>query len=203
MLFDDTLIKDFWQWFESVSKDLLNYADNKKIIDELDVRTAQLGRFDWEIGPLGEATYFAISPNLNPEKLMLTQKIIDLAPTLSQWIFLPSKPAKHDWKGIFKMKNQWGKEILVDCSSWQYILYQFEDNTFDADVLISGVDGDNDTRNMAVDIAITGYLGEEYFLQTIQNVKVLESFYPQNFGTATSLQHLKKHIESVDRKKQY
>jgi hypothetical protein len=199
MLLNNTSIMDFWHWFESVSSDLLNYADDRRLIDELDVRVAQLGPFDWEIGPWDTEIYFAISPNLDPEKLVSTQKIVSLAPTLAQWHFLPSKPAKDDWEGIFNMKNQRGDDILVDSSTWKYTLYKFEDKTFDADILISGVDGDIDTRNLAVDIAMTGYLGEAYFLQTIQNVKVVDGFEYESIANATLLKDIKKHIDAATR----
>ena len=68
------------------------------------------------------------------------------------------------------MKNELNIEIQINTSNWEYILYQFDDNTFDIDVLIDDIDGDTNTCYLAIDIALTGYLGEEKYMQLIKNV---------------------------------
>ncbi|MDO3644567.1 hypothetical protein [Mucilaginibacter sp. L3T2-6] len=193
----DSLIK-FWDWFKSVSKDLLVDPTRSDLIYQIDSRINKFGRFDWEIGPWKEETYyFTISPNLDTAKLEFTREFVKNAPKCAGWHFLPSKPPKSDWQGIWKMRNEMGKEILVDSNNWKYILYEFQDETFDMDIMIDAVDGDNDTINTAIDIALTGYLGEETFMQLIKNIKIVSSFDVGYQSTATLIKHIKKHIESI------
>lgn len=186
-------INSFWIWFGSVAADLLEYPTNGNLISLLDSRITELGVSAWEIGPWKNDDYFlAISPGLDVNQLLLTQQIIDLAPICNGWHFLAFKPVK-DWKGSWDMKNEWDKTIRVHSTNWEYILYLFDDGTFDIDIKIDGVDGNEDTRYAAVHFALTGYLGEEVFMKLILNIKIVDIFK----GKATSLKHIKKHIESI------
>ncbi|MDN3579658.1 hypothetical protein [Mucilaginibacter flavus] len=186
-------INSFWIWFQSVADDLLKHPTNENLISLLNARITELGVSAWEIGPWENNDYFlVISPGLDINQLPLTQQIIDLAPICNGWHFLAFKPVK-DWKGIWDMKNEWDKTIRVNSTNWEYILYLFDDGTFDIDIKIDGVDGNENTRYAAVHFALAGYLGEEVVMQLILNVKIVDSFK----GKATSLKHIKKHIESI------
>ncbi|EHQ24338.1 hypothetical protein [Mucilaginibacter paludis] len=193
----DSII-EFWNWFKSISKNLLLEPARIDLISQIDSRISKIGRFDWEIGPWEDnAYYFAISPNLDSVKLEFTREFIRNAPKCFGWHFLPSKPPKSDWQGKWKMKNEMGNEILVDSSNWEYILYEFEDETFDMDIMINGIDGDDNVVNTAIDIALTGYLGEETFMRLIKNIKIVSSFEESYPNKATLVKHIKKHIESI------
>jgi hypothetical protein len=123
--------------------------------------------------------------------------MIDLALPCEGWHFLPSKPPKTDWKGIWKMKNEVGKEILIDTNNWEYILFKFDDGTFDANIKISDIDGNEDTQNLAVDIALTGYLGEESFMYLINQITIVDQFEDDIKSNSSLLKHIKKHIEHI------
>jgi len=186
----------FWEWFNTIGNELLLDTTNTSLISQLDNRVSTMGRFDWEIGPFNEGEfYFAISPNLDIERLSVTQHIISYAPECERWNFLPSKPIKYDWNGIWKMKNDLGKEIWVDSNDWKYVLYQFDDKDFDIDVLVGDIEGDMDTCYLAIDIGLTGYLGEEEYMRLIKNIKLVTEF--EHTGKASSLKYIKKHIESI------
>jgi hypothetical protein len=190
-------IVEFWKWFESISDELLLNPNREDLISQIDVHINQLGAFDWEIGPLSKITsYFAISPNLDYDKLQYTRQIIANAPHCIGWQFFPSKPPK-EWDGIWKMKNEFGKRILINSSNWEYILYQFEDRTFDIDILIDYVDGDLQTCYLAIDIALTGYLGEEEFMRLIKNIKILTELTDELADKLTRLKFLKKQIKQI------
>lgn len=198
MYLNSNQIINFWKWFKTISAELLVYATNKNLLNQIDIQVSQLGSFDWEIGPYEKGNcFFAISPNLDIDKLSYTKQIIDMAPQCDGWCFLPSKPVKTDWKGIWKMKNELGKEIHVDSNSWRYILYALEDGTFYTDVVISDIDGNTDTQYMAVDIAFTGYLGEENYMYFIKNTKIVSQFEDETNDKSTSLRFIKNHIESI------
>lgn len=93
------------------------------------------------------------------------------------------------------MKNDFGSEIKVESSDWKYVLYQFEDGTFDMDLAIDNIEGDTNTCYLAVDIALTGYLGEEMFMKFIQHIKIVDAFEDELEGS--HLKNIKKHIERV------
>lgn len=191
-------INKFWDWFKSVSRDLLDDPTRSDLIYQIDSRINKFGRFDWEIGPWKEETYYlAISPNLDAAKLEFTREFVKKAPKCIGWHFLPSKPPKSDWKGVWKMRNEKGKEILGDSNNWKYILYEFEDETFDMDIMIDAVDGGDNSINIAIEITLTGYLGEETFMQLIKNLEIVSSFDGADQSTGTLIKHIKKHIESI------
>ncbi|WP_183573929.1 hypothetical protein HDF18_08700 [Mucilaginibacter sp. X5P1] len=186
----------FWDWFKSVSNDLILNPTRNDLTIQIDNHISQLGHFDWEIGPWDENSfYFAISPNLDPNKLNLTHQIIEHAPKCKGWHFLASKPPK-EWQGIWKMKNEKGTEIWINSNNWKYILYAFEDKTFDMDIMIDDINGNDDTINMAIDIALTGFIGEEKFMNLIKNISIISC--DEEFSEkATSIKYIAKHIESI------
>ncbi len=196
---NNDLVTKFWTWFGSISKELLKNPHREDLISQLDNHVNDLGHLAWEIGPLKENTYYlAISPNLSDSKMELTRSIISTAPLCDGWTFLYAKPIKVQWKGIWKMKNHVGKEILVDCNNWEYILYEFKDRTFDMDILIDGVDGDMETCYSAIDIALTSYLGEEEFMKLIKGIKILTELDDELMNKLTKLKFIRKHIESLN-----
>jgi hypothetical protein len=195
----DIIIKaiKFWTWFETIATELLQNPTRTDLISQIDDRVQSLGNFDWELGPYKEGMfYFSISPNLSNERLELTRQFAKLAPKCEGWVFLPAKPAK-EWQGVWKMKNHVGKEILVDSSNWEYVLYGFEDSTFDIDIKVGELEGDLETHNLAVNIALTGYLGEEEFMTSIANIYIVDEFEDDIKSRATQLQFIKKHIDSL------
>jgi hypothetical protein len=186
-------VNSFWNWFESIASHLLEHPSNQNLISLLDARITDLGIAAWEIGAWENDDYFlAISPGFNINHIPLTQQVVDLAPVCAGWHFLAFKPAK-GWEGIWDMKNESGKTLRVNSANWEYVLYQFDDGSFDIDVKIDEVDGNEATRYDAIDLALAGYLGEELFMQLIQNVTIVDTFE----GKATALKHIKKHIESI------
>jgi hypothetical protein len=197
MSLDTHKINKFWDWFKPISDNLLDHTTNENLINLLDDQINKLGKVDWEIGPWTDSLQFlAISPNLNIDMLAFTQQVIALAPPCEGWYFLPSKPPK-DWKGIWNMKNERGAKILVDTSEWQYILYQSDDETFDIDIKTTEFDANLETQKLAVDIALTGYLGEECFMLIIRDIQIVIAFEDAVKSKATLLRNIKKHVESI------
>ncbi|WP_426671589.1 hypothetical protein ACPPVU_10160 [Mucilaginibacter sp. McL0603] len=195
---DINKIVKFWEWFKLISDDLLRAPTRPDLISKIDDSVNKLGSFDWEIGPYKKGEYyFAISPNLDINKLEVTREFITYAPVCPGWTFLSSKPPK-DWKGIWKMANENGKDIWIDSNNWRYILYKFEeDETFDMDIIVDHIEGDINTIHMAIDIGLTGYLGEEKFITLIKHIKII-SFPEEGYQNKTTLvKHIKNHIESL------
>jgi len=190
-------IINFWNWFESISDDLFKNVKRSDLLDQIDTRVSFLGRLDWEIGPLDESNYyFAISPNLDDKKFQLTQEIVGYAPNCKGWKFFSSKPSK-EWEGKWTMKNEKNEEIFIDTTDWKYVLYQFEDSTFAMDILIDKVDGDLNTCQLAVDIALIGYLGEEKFMNLIKDIKIITDLGNEQINRLTKLRNILKHIDDI------
>jgi hypothetical protein len=93
------------------------------------------------------------------------------------------------------MDNNLGREIIIDASNWEYILYQFEDTSFDMDIKVDEIDGSLETYKLAVDIALTGYLGEEVVMRSIPNVTIVDEL--EDEAKATKLRFIKKHMEGL------
>ena len=187
----------FWQWFKSVSNKLILDMKDADVLSTLDNYVATIGPFDWEIGPDTTSTfYLAISTNLNPDLVGGVRQIVDLAPVCRGWSFLSAKPPKESWE-IIEMFNELNAFITVYTSSWEYVLYKFEDGTFDMDIKIDSVDGNVDTCYLAVDIAITSILGEEKYMQLIRNVKIVPGFEADEKDKSSLFKYLSKHILEV------
>lgn len=186
----------FWKWFESVSDALHLNLENVDILSELDNKVKELGPFDWEIGPVDDnLLYLAISPRLNEEYLKITKEIVSYAPSCKGWWILYAKPRK-EYAPVFSMVNEKGKSILVDISDWEYVLFLFEDGTFDIDLRISSIDGNLETKNLAVDVALTGLMGEERFMALIKNIRIVNDF-GENETHVTNLKQINEHIEKI------
>ena len=139
--------------------------------------------------------YLAISPRLNEEYLAITKEIVNYAPSCKCWWLLHAKPKK-EYAPVFNMVNENGKSILVDISDWEYVLFLFEDGTFDIDICISSIEGNLETKNLAVDVALTGLMGEERFMTLIKNIRIVDNFR-ENKKHATKLKQINEHIEKL------
>jgi len=205
MAFDANKINKFWDWFKTISDDLLDHENNQTLIYQLDDWVNRLGAVSWEIGPWeNDCQFFALSPNLDPDMLTFTQQAIALAPACKGWHFLPSKPPK-EWNGIWQMRNERDIQITVDTEAWQYILYQFDDGVFSIDISITPIDGNQETKKQAVDIALTGYLGEEDYMLLINDIQIIDEFEDAIKSKATLLKDIKQHVKSLNglKKKAY
>lgn len=94
------------------------------------------------------------------------------------------------------MLNENGKSISIDISNWLYVLFLFEDGTFDIDLKITSIDGNNETQKIAVDIVLTSLLGEERFMTLIKNIQIVNDF-GENESSATQLKFIRQHIDRV------
>jgi len=204
MIIDYDKIRFFWEWFTSVSEELLKKGDNSAFIERIDHFITSLDeRLDWEIGPVeGELAlnykaeqYLCISPCLNTDRLYLTKEIISYAPTHASWLFLSVKPAK-GWIPRWTMLNELDKVIPIDSTHWKYVLYLFDDGTYDMDVWIDQVDGNSDTQLSAVEIAVTNLLGEERFMRSIKNIQLISDINDAN-KRWSKLENLKVHLDKL------
>jgi len=197
MVIDYYNVKQFWEWFKTISEELYYNPNDGALIKSLDLKVANLGPFDWEIGPtLDSDLYFAISPNLNIDLMPAAKEIVASAIPSNGWLFLAAKPEKgfiEEWD----MLNEFNQAIHINIMNWQYILFQFEDNSFDMDLIVDNIQETTSTTKLAAEIALTNILGEEEFVKWIKNIRVLPSKEISNEGNLTMLKNLKKHLYSI------
>jgi hypothetical protein len=121
---------DFWTWFSASAEEIREELATSNIdspvrtaIGELDKRVRQLNPdFRWEIGPfMDDTTFLAISPNGSKDNLRRTREVVEAAPAIPGWRFLPAKPPKNDNRFGFDFHG-----VRIDTSKWHYTLVRWE-----------------------------------------------------------------------------
>jgi hypothetical protein len=205
MFIDYDKVKDFWRWFQSNADEFLKNQYNNELIEKIDKFIDSFNvTLDWEIGPVEGASseqnkveqYLCISPCLNEDLVPLTREIISLAPACDSWLFLPAKPAK-GWFPEWNMLNEVNQAIAIDASDWKYLLYLFDDGTYEMDVYVDNVDGNANTRLLAAEIAITNLLGEDMLMNTIKNIQVVPEISQGDLNKWSDLENLKRHLDQL------
>jgi hypothetical protein len=188
-------ISAFWIWFKSISESLYLNIKSPAYTGLIDEKIRKLGRFDWEMGSVNdELMFFAISPNLDADLFSVTEEIVSYAPECKNWTFLSSKPRK-EYTPEWRMTDDRGNWMTVDTSSWLYVLYYFEDGTFDMDLQMNSFDLGEKQKTLALDIVLTNILGEEDYMHLVQHVKIVDHF--EDHGKATPIKHLHNHITNI------
>lgn len=191
----------FWKSLTPLLDQVLKDPENDTLINQIDDLVSKLGEYDWEYGPGKKAEfYFCISPNLNADLIPQIDEIISHAPVLDGWEFISCKSRKED---VFSwmMLNENGEEITIDTHGWKCVVYKFSDGTVDLDVKISGVKGDSDIQQLAVNIHLTNLLGERNFIKVVKGFNIVSEFAEKDKGRSIPVNDLFKliaqHIEGV------
>ena len=163
----------FWEWFASIANLLAPNFENETLLEEIDYKVSSLGNFSWEIGP-GKVkdNSFTLSPNGNVELLKEAKYILSLSPIIDNWELHFAKQRK-EWDFIFHLKQN-NIEKPFDAKKWKYVLFEFDDKTFD--IIIESPDLmvlNEDDRYYAVQIALDGALGEEDRINKIKNIEIV------------------------------
>ncbi len=188
-------IKKFWNWFEANSKELQSDNISNKMIDELNGKVLNLGDFSWEVREgINKQNLFIVSPGGDPQLLLKTKEIIELAPqSLPEWEFLDCKPPK-DWDYQLSIDES-GVKKMVDASNWEYVLFRFQDNSFDIVIKTSGLRFSNfDEKYNIVDTVLESILGERLSLSLIKNVEIVDEFNEVDIKNRGSIKDLQNHI---------
>ena len=130
----DEEISAFWEWFKYVETDLRGAKEVDVIHKELSERLAELGFFDWEIGPFdensggGQSHFLSVSINdYDDYGLYFRSLFFEHAPRLDHWQLLNSRPPK-----AWSRKIIWGRQrVFVDASDWKFSIYRYQDGKYD------------------------------------------------------------------------
>jgi hypothetical protein len=168
---------EFWKFFEKIQEKLFDEPSNSELASKINSEVALLGELDWELGPYGtNQMYFCLSPNMQNELLHYTRNLIALAPVLKNWHFFPAKPKKIEKVASFQLINDDGSITIVNTDLWQIVLFQYDDNVFDIDLLVDVTTYKSENRDMITDIAITNAIGEMAYIEQINKVSVVSNF---------------------------
>jgi hypothetical protein len=194
----ETKIEAFWTWFEEVAADLGANLGNDMLLSELDDRVATLGDVSWEVGPGADERYsFVITPDGSKELLGLCDRIVSLAPEVSQWEFHSARPPR-EWDMRFTLGREAGRILDVDARTWRYVLFKFADGAFDIIVEQPNLGtADEQDRYAAAVMLIDGILGERRRLQLINEVEPVVVLAAEEAERASKVNVLAKHLASL------
>ncbi|MGX5817555.1 hypothetical protein ACWKWU_05125 [Chitinophaga lutea] len=185
----------FWRWFGVNAPYLSPDNPDESVLASLDEKVADMGTFNWELGPGKEKPYlFTISPAGAPDQLPVTKQIISLAPELEDWEFYYAIQPK-DWDYYFEYELLNGGFIGIDVSGWTYVLLEYNDSMFDilvkAPELMALPEAD---RNIAAEIALNCTIGEALRLERIAKLEVVGDFETEFIPHASSITVLETHL---------
>lgn len=191
----DETIATFWEWFGDVC-DALARDSNSELLEELDRQLMLLGVAGWELGP-GEAepNALTVSPDGDPELLLVTRRIVSLAPPAPGWEFY-SALRPRPLPLAFILGDSEADGVKVDARAWKYVLYEYPDGLCDIVVEQAGGVRESDRYTAAV-VALDGLLGEEVRLSRIHEVEPTARLARNLRSRAMPLDALPRHLESL------
>ncbi len=189
-------IEIFWNWF-TLNKELLSpEVVTEEQIDVLDSKIQSMGDFSWEIGydENEGKNFLVISPEGDKDMLEKTYEIINLAPKNINWVFYPFKQPKK-WELIFDLFIE-DEEVRFDAKNWEYILYKYPDNVYDIIIKMpEEFDTYKDYLYNAAIIALEGELGEEFVINRINEIEIVQSFNKEEEFKKRNFIDLKSQVE--------
>ena len=193
----ESQIKSFWDWFAGVAPILADTPNRADLLAELDKRVTRMNpALSWEIGPgLQESWQLVISPSLSRELRNATSRIVKLAPRIEEWEFHSSRQVK-DWDFTFQLSRSEGEFIDIDASRWTFVLLRYPDGLKEvllkADHLPRSLNEED--RHEAAAIALEGVLGEELFLQAIDDFDLVDVLEDRFLGKDRPIKSLRRAI---------
>lgn len=162
---------------------------------ELSKRLSELSPdLRWEIGPDQDSgRFFAFSPNLNRDRLKVTEYLAAAAPQVPGWHFFSARPRKKWVRREIRMKGQGDKVESFPLDQWIYTLTSFQDGAFfDVNLVPIGTDASDAKLQMLGEMLVQSELGERLFLEFIDRVNIVDSGSLAHSGD--SIVHLHDHI---------
>ena len=170
--------KQFWTYFLECEQEFREGCASPETVREFENMLHSIVKVDWEIGPTDDGrTRLSFSPDSdNPRQVARANKLIAQAPAIERWEVSLYKPARK-WRMLFQMLVG-DKEIKISGSKWEFVLYAFEDNTFDivfkpprAEWKAAGT-----ALQEAAIILVDGELGERVRRERIGEIEVVEEW---------------------------
>jgi hypothetical protein len=179
MILDDERWDAFWTWVRTRLCPRWPQAPgavDQALVAELGREVDGLGRFDFEVGPMGDDRFLAVSPRGDAERHAQTKAIVARAPVVDGWVFLSAKPEK-DWDlSRFQIVRE-GALCSMDLSGWEFVTLRFSDGV--CDVYLRPSAGTGLARDELLSIAATvvdGAIGEARRIEGVAWIDVKDEW---------------------------
>lgn len=192
-------INDFWEWFVEHEEQYKDVEDPKAAVESMDEQVLDFGLFSWEIGENGgRPYYFMISPNGNGDRLALSYEIIKRAPNLRDWEFRYCKPPE-DWDYQMMVYDRMLVQQPVDVGAWRFALNKAaEEQLVEVYIQVSNMSNvDPEDRLNAAESALMKILGEEWVIDHLGALEVVETFSPELEKKSIAVQSLKTRFDEL------
>ena len=176
-------IRSFFTEEEPVNKELIVESMNNRVLD--------FGMFTWEIGPGKDRPYyFLISPNGDKERLALSRQIIHHAPELPDWEFHAARPLR-EVELTFSLYDSMFRACEVDAHTWEFALAGGPEEGIEITIKAQDLDHlDEDTQFEAADRVVMGLLGEEMFIDEVEDLVLVNAFSDEEASRSYPIQQL-------------
>jgi hypothetical protein len=172
-----TRIAAFWDWFADWHSDIVAaYTSGDTFWLDTNL-TAQVrgiqSQLNWEMGPYHHPdNTLVISPTVR-DNIKVAQKIVDAAPSIPGWHFLPAKPPKELIRLTMGLPGIAGADVCGD--EWVYRLTSYNKmEFFDIDVFTDYAGPmSNSHLELLIRRLIESLVGELLYLDKIAGVKVM------------------------------
>lgn len=172
-------------------------VNSKLLIEAMDNRVLDFGKFKWEMREGTMAPYqFIISPNGDFELYEISQQIIKAAPRIRDWEFFPAFPPNAE-KTQFEIYDMQMNRHPVDIANWRVVILEQEE----------GVDLITETPNLnhleeetqleAAEKALISILGESLFIDKITGLEVVPELEEEDVAFAIPIKNLAFELASA------
>ncbi len=194
-------VKQFWDWFGANAKAIAADVENSIWPKEIDDRLLNLAPgLSWEIGPGKIRPWqLVISPNLDRKLRETARAIVAEAPELDGWEFYSSRQPK-DWKYEFELEGQDEAATLsINAAAWHFVLLKYPGGNREILLRATGLqDLDDERRQQVGEIVLEGLLGEDIFLDSVEDFDIVDEFDPQFVNHARPIQRLRAAVIGED-----
>lgn len=188
-----------WQWFVRSEKQIKTVIESglnsEQLVKDLNELVLDFGPLSWDIGKnTDDNWFFTISPNGDENRLILTEAIIEEAPTFLNWIFQDSKPAVK-WDGKLSTFDESFNEIEIDTSNWNYIAYQYSETQLE--IVFEIGDAELLSKNQKEDLIydfLNKQLGEKIKILAIAKCETVSNFDEEDAEDKNGVAELQQHL---------
>lgn len=193
-------VSEFWNWFQDNADSIAVDIKERTRFDGLDQKLGELDQrvlnlasgISWEVGPgIHKSWQFVISPNLDRNLREVARTIVAEAPALSDWEFYSARQKK-DWDYRVEVANEKeGGSYSIDAKRWRFVLLQYPDGIREILIEAAGLPKiSDDDRRLIGEIVLESLLGEEVFLDSVDDFELVDEFEARFAAEARPIQNL-------------
>jgi hypothetical protein len=179
---DGGAVGAFYQWLVPSLGRVIKDKDAQKAL------SVNLAKFSpsirWEVGPYDdERSFFAFSPNLDPDLLPLTEALANSAPAVQGWVFLAARPRKRWHSRSIRMTSNNGTSARYELDNWLYYLTSFKNGEFfDVNLVPFGTEASKPELQRLGELLVQSELGERIFIEFVDRVNIVSPEKLKHYG---------------------